>query len=138
MKTRQIQQIEGPNPRGRGPGGIRRLMPLALLLAAVASSPRALAGGNVLPPTAKPLGWTLDQMAEAVANFSIIGNDPAYYPHTPFQIIYRHPGNSFTVPAGTYFYVNVVFFDDSDPIIGDWPADKSGAAEYMFGRHQLG
>ena len=47
-------------------------------------------------------------------------------------------GNSFTVKPGTYFYVNVVFFDDSEPIIGDWPADKAGAAEYIFGRDQLG
>lgn len=94
--------------------------------------------GRVLPSTATPLGWSLDEMTAAVANFSISGNDLAYYPDTPFQIIYRRPGNSFTVKAGTYFYVNVVFFDDAPPIIGDWPADKDAAAGYVFGRDQLG
>ena len=112
---------------------------LAVSLAMAVGAPSASAGpGDVLPPTATPLGWSLDEMASAVANFSISGNDPAYYPDTPFQIIYRHPGNAFTVKSGTYFYVNVVFFDDSPPIIGDWPADKSGAADYVFGRDQLG
>jgi hypothetical protein len=95
--------------------------------------------GKVVPPSAKVMGWTLDDMAFAVADFSISGNDPAFYPDTPFQILYRHPGgNQFNLAAGTYCYVNVVFFDDSAPIIGDWPADKDGAAEYMFGRDQLG
>jgi hypothetical protein len=92
----------------------------------------------VLPPTATPREWTVDDMAAAVANFSISGNDPAYYPDTPFQIIYRHPGNAFTVSPGTYFYVKLVFIDDSPPIIGDWPADKSEVANYIFGRTELG
>ncbi len=106
----------------------------------IALSAGAFAGqaGNVLPPNAQPKGWTLDRMAEVVADFSISGNDPAYYPDTPFQIIYRHPGNSFTVKAGKFFYVNVVFFDDAPPIIGDWPTDKDAAASYVFGRDQLG
>ena len=77
-------------------------------------------------------------MAAAVANFSISGNDLAYYPDTPFQIIYRHPGNAFTVRPGTFLYVKVIFIDDSAPILGDWPADESGVAEYWFGRTQLG
>ena len=109
---------------------------------AVAATGRS---GQVLPPAAKVAGWTLDDMAFAVADFSISGNDPAFYPDTPFQILYRHgapgPGqgaNSFNVRPGTYFYVNVVFFDDSAPIIGDWPADHDEAADYFFGRDQLG
>src|SRR5258708_1338614 len=121
--------------------GINRFALAALLLglsAILSTSSARAASGNVLPPRATPLGWSLDEMTAAVANFSISGNDPAYYPDTPFQIIYRHPGNTFTVKPGAYFYVNVVFFDDSAPIIGDWPADKSGAAEYIFGRHELG
>ena len=94
--------------------------------------------GNVLPPTATPQGWSIDDMAAAVANFSISGNNLAYYPNTPFQIIYRHPGNAFTVRPGTFLYVKVIFIDDSAPVIGDWPADKTGVADYFFGRSQLG
>ena len=73
-----------------------------------------------------------------VASVGSSGNNLAYYPDTPFQIIYRHPGNAFTVRPGTFLYVKVVFIDDSPPVIGDWPADKDGVAEYWFGRSQLG
>lgn len=94
--------------------------------------------GQVLPPTATPLGYSLDAMASTVANFSITGNDPAYYPDTPFQILYRHPGNSFTVKPGTSFYLKFFFIDDAPPTLGAFPTDKSGVAEYIFGRDQLG
>ena len=93
---------------------------------------------KVLPPSATPLGWSLDEMASAIANFSASGNDPDYYPDTPFQIVYRRPGNHFTVRPGTFLYVKVFFTDDSDPVVGDWPADKASAADYMFGRDQFG
>ncbi len=117
--------------------GLAASLTIGLCLAA--STLSALAdSGQVLPPAATPLGWSIDDMAAAVANFSISGNDLAYYPDTPFQIIYRHPGNAFTVRPGTYLYVKVIFIDDSPPVIGDWPADKSGVAEYFFGRTQLG
>ena len=120
-------------------GTLRPLLLAAAGLAAVLSAPCAQAsGGKVLPPTATPHEWTVDDMAAAIANFSITGNDLAYYPNTPFQIIYRHPGNAFTVSSGTFFYVKLVFIDDSPPIIGDWPADKSAAANYIFGRTELG
>jgi len=106
----------------------------------------ALAGpcehsGSVLPPNAKVLGYSLDQMASVVANFSISGNDPAYYPHTPFQILYDQSSagnNTFKVKQGTFVYVKFFFIDDSPPVIGNWPADKRSAADYIFGRDQLG
>ena len=113
------------------------LLATGLALLGSGASTQAL-GGQVLPPTASPLGWTLDDMAAAIANFSASGNDPAYYPDTPFQIIYRHPGNSFTVKPGTFFYVKLFYIDDSPPIIGDWPADENAAANYVFGRTELG
>ena len=117
----------------------RTVATLAVGLCLAASSLSAVAGsGQVLPPTATPKGWSIDDMASAVANFSISGNNLAYYPDTPFQIIYRHPGNAFTVRPGTFLYVKVIFIDDSPPILGDWPADESGVAEYWFGRTQLG
>lgn len=40
--------------------------------------------------------------------------------------------------SGTYFYVNVIFFDDSAPVIGNWPAGHDEAGDYVFGRSQLG
>jgi hypothetical protein len=117
-------------------GGLAPLLGLALL---AATAVPALAGsGKVLPPPAAPLGWSIDDMAAAIANFSISGNDLAYYPDTPFQIIYRHPGNAFSVRPGTFLYVKVIFIDDAPPVIGDWPTDESGVAEYFFGRTQLG
>lgn len=94
--------------------------------------------GHVLPPSATPHGWSIDDMAAAVANFSISGNNLAYYPDTPFQIIYRHPGNAFTLKPGTFLFVKVIFIDDSAPVIGDWPVDESGAGYYFFSRTELG
>jgi hypothetical protein len=156
--TSEIQIVRSP---AQGPGArvVLTLLAVGLATALYAPSARAAGGnaeqraphrghqqahwshvtaGKVLPPEARPLGWTIDDMAAAVANFSISGNDPAFYPDTPFQIIYRHPGNAFTVSPGTFFYVKVFFIDDSPPIIGDWPADDSAAADYVFGRTQLG
>jgi len=110
---------------------------LASLITITATASNA-SSGNVLPPEASPLGWTLDDMASAVADFSISGNDPAYYPETPFQIIYRRPGNSFTVKPGTFLYLKFFFINDAEPAIGDFPTDESGVEEYIFGREQLG
>ena len=116
---------------------------IALTLTAclgLGASTLSLSAGSsqVLPPTATPYGWSIDDMAAAVANFSISGNNLAYYPNTPFQIIYRHPGNAFTLKPGTFLFVKVIFIDDSAPVIGDWPVDKSGAGNYFFSRTALG
>ena len=56
----------------------------ALSLVAASS---ALAGA-VPPATAKPHGWSLTRMADVIALFSTSGNNTAYYPKTPFQILY--------------------------------------------------
>jgi hypothetical protein len=136
MKTINTTKTECCKPRTRRV--VTTLIVVTIWLGTILSPCAKAAGGNILPASAQPLGWTIDDMAAAIANFSITGNDPAYYPDLPFQIIYRHPGNSFTVPPGTFFYVKLVFIDDSPPIIGDWPADKSAAADYIFGRTDLG
>jgi len=94
--------------------------------------------GDVMPPTATPYGYSLDDMAGAVADFSISGNDVDLYPDTPFTILYHRPGDAFTVRAGSILYVKFFFIDDSPPVLGDFPEDKEGAAEYVFGRDQLG
>jgi hypothetical protein len=117
----------------------------SVTLIGLSSSLARAGGGNVLPPGATSHGWTLDEMAAAVANFSISGNDLIYYPETPFQIIYRHGNlqdptgaNTFTVKPGTSFYLKFFFIDDSAPVIGDWPDSRDEAADYVFGGDQLG
>jgi hypothetical protein len=113
------------------------------LLIAVATP--AVQAGNVLPPGAKSHGYSIDDMALEVANFSLSGNDLAYYPDTPFQILYRQGNlqdptgsNTFHVDPGTPFYLKFFFIDDAPPVWGDFPTDKSGAGDYIFGRDQLG
>ena len=133
MKNINATVVSTHNSPGAKRGTIRWLALLAVWLAVVASTPYARAAGNVLPPMAQPLSWTIDDMAAAIANFSASGNDPAFYPDTPFQIIYRHPGNAFVVSPGTWFFVKVFYIDDSAPIIGDWPADKD-AVQQCAGR----
>jgi hypothetical protein len=61
----------------------------------------------VLPLNAHPHGFTLDDVAAEVADFTINGNDPTLYPDTPFQIIYRGGSNTFIVGPGTPLYVSL-------------------------------
>ena len=119
---------------------------IAVLTLSLLTMVPALAGEKqVLPPTATPHGWSLEDMAAAVANFSISGNDLAYYPDTPFQILYRlgdlqdpTGGNTFHVRPGTFFYIKFFFIDDAAPTLGDFPTDREEAAHYVFDPEQLG
>jgi hypothetical protein len=95
-------------------------------------------GGNVQPATASPAGYSLEDMAEAMAYFSTSGNDLDFYPNTPFQILYTSDTNTFTVRTGTKFFVPVLYIDDSPPILGDFPDDEDDIPAYVFGRDQLG
>jgi hypothetical protein len=45
-------------------------------------------GGHVLPPGARPDGFSLEDMARPMGQFTRSGNDLKYYPKTPFQILY--------------------------------------------------
>src|SRR5262245_59380576 len=107
------------------------LAPLALL-AGVVSLATADGGGNVLSATATPAGYSLEDMAAAMAYFSTSGNNPDYYPDTPFQILYVSETNTFTVRPGTRFFVPVAYADDSFPVIGDFPATEDGIPDYVF------
>ena len=49
---------------------------------------------RVLPPSAAPLGYTREDMTGLLALFTTSGNDPAYYPDTPFQILHTAPGGA--------------------------------------------
>jgi len=73
----------------------------ALVLLWGGAGQAAAGGGAVLPATARPSGYTLEDMAEELAYFSTSGNDLTYYPDTPFQILYTGPTNTFSVPTGT-------------------------------------
>ena len=118
--------------------------------------PAALAGGggNVLPPGARPHGVTLADMARALALFTTNGNDPDFYPDTPFQVLFADPdsfefnvvgdelletgSNTFTVRPGTSFYMPLFNVDDSPPILGTFPTTARGAVGYVFDPEQLG
>jgi len=121
------------------PGIGRAVSALAVLtLFLTTAAPVWAGGGNLMPPTARPMGYSLDDMASAVANFSASGNNLAYYPNTPFQIIYNGGSNTFTLKPGRFLYVKLFYIDDSPPVIGDWPADKAAAVNYVFGSTELG
>jgi hypothetical protein len=110
-------------------------------------------GGEVLPATAQPYGLSLTDMARITAPF-IVSGDLSLYPQTPFQILYLDPttqtisqvngglvvtfSNHFSVAAGTPFYVPLVFFDDSPPVLGTYPTDPGAAANYVFAHDQFG
>jgi hypothetical protein len=112
----------------------------ALVLLWGGAGQAAADGGNVLPPTASPSGYTLADMAEELAFFDTSGNNLAYYPDTPFQILYVDPAveNTFTVKTGTLFFVPLFSLDDSPPIIGAFPANAADAEGYVFGDTQIG
>jgi len=111
-------------------------------------------GGTVLPPTAQFQGFTLAELAVATAPFTISGNNPTFYPHTPFQLLYVDPAteeilvvdggivttgsNRFTVPAGTAFYVPMLNVDNAPPVLGAFPTDAQEALPYFFDPDQLG
>jgi probable HAF family extracellular repeat protein len=137
--------------------------PVAAALPAVTQSltvsqatpvPAAQGGGQVLPATDSPDGYSLTDMARAIALFNTSGNNPAYYPNTPFQILYVDPAtesftpsgggvvetgtNSFVVAPDTQFYVPLLSLDDSPPILGTFPTDPNATANYVFGHDQVG
>jgi hypothetical protein len=113
-----------------------------------------LHGGQVIPPSAKPLGFSLSDMALQNAQFATSGNDPRFFPTTPLQILYYDPStlssanvqgglletgsNILRVPAGSFFYVPILNADDSPPVLGTFPTSPSAAVSYFFDSTQLG
>ena len=134
MNTRPIKRLKPPTRRCI----IAAALALVCVASAGAGRGSGRGGGNVLPPSAKPSGYSLADMAEALAYFSTSGNDPQFYPDTPFQVLHISDTNAFTVRPGTRFFVPVLYVDDSPPILGDFPADAEDAAAYVLGEDQLG
>ncbi len=117
-------------------------------------SPNAsqLQGGQVMPPSARPHGFSLTDMAGKTAQFTTSGNTQSV-PTTPFQILFFNPpstgmpqgngflvtgSNVFHVPEGKMFYVPIASVDDSPIVIGTFPTSSSMATSYWFDSSQLG
>ncbi len=128
-------------------------MSLILALAVpVIAAPAAHAASDVVPPNAKPAGYSLERMAAEHALFTSSGNDPAYYPQTPFQVLFASSldaapenggyvvtgTNTFDVQKGARFYLPVLHVNDSPPVIGTFPSAPGAAADYFFGSSQVG
>jgi hypothetical protein len=118
-------------------------MILALVLAVFTSSARA-GGGNVLPATAKPRGYSLSDMAKATAffNTTMFTRTPATAPDTPFQILYVPQDNNLTfeVRPGTMFYVPILTLDDTPLVAGDFPNvnDRPAVLYYVYSQNEIG
>ena len=117
-----------------------RCLVISTLALGISVSPASAqgGGGNVMPANAQPHGYSLEDMAAAMAYFDTSYNDTFYYPDTPFQILFTSDTNTFTVKAGTPFFVPVFWIDDSPPVYGDFPDDEDDIPAYLFERHQLG
>jgi hypothetical protein len=83
----------------RGVAGLGALLVVAGFVAPSGVAAAAQGGANVLPPTATPSGFSLADMARLVGQFTTSGNDPAYLPATPFQLLYTDGDNVTFVPA---------------------------------------
>jgi hypothetical protein len=112
---------------------------------AVASADPPQCGGRVLPPSARPHGYSLTEMAEEVALMSSYGNDLAFYPDTPFQVLYRQGNlqdpegtNTFYVKPGTFLYFKGFFIDNAPPPIGDFPVNGRDADDYILSLDRIG
>jgi len=105
-------------------------------------------GGNVMPPQARPYGYSLTDMAKVIALLNT-----GQHPSTPFQFldydsnnvqwaeitcangqqgVYSFAANSFLVRPGTYFYLPLLYVDDSPPVIEPFPSDRREAQEYLY------
>jgi len=91
---------------------------------------KSTAAAGVLPATAKPLGYSLEDMARATALYNT-GTRTGPPPNTPFVILVTTgaPQTTFTVDQGTYLYVPLFYSDNSTPILGNWPVDIENRAQ---------
>ena len=132
----------------------RVLLSLILALAAPAlAAPAAHANPDVFPPNADPAGYSLERMAAGHALFISSGNDTAYYPQTPFQVLFASSldaeqvdgglvvtrANTFAAQKSTRFYLPILHVNDSPPVIGTFPSAPGNVATgYFFGQSQVG
>jgi hypothetical protein len=115
---------------------------------AISSAPALAGGGNVMPPTARPNGYSQTGAALATAYFNSSGFDGRNFAGEqalglPFRSLFtssENPSNTFHVGPGTMFYVPILHVDDSPPILGDFPdvTDQKAVGDYYFDEDQLG
>lgn len=100
----------------------------------------------VLPPDACPDGYSLSDVAAAVASFNLNGNDPKFLPDVPFPILHMEDVNiemvgagilgtgdrSLTVAAGTVCFVPMWITDDRPPVVAGFPSAASSAGVWFF------
>src|SRR5689334_9010048 len=131
------RQVNGPDRRWISSAVAVALVALVAGAALAPEGSAAAAGtptaSGVLPPSQTPNGYSLADMSRLTAPFTASGNNAAFFPSTPFQILYTAQtqaivpdcvtfvkrcgltvtqaagtvSNSFTVNAGTIFYVPV-------------------------------
>lgn len=119
---------------------VRRSLPVfVVLLVMIALTVPSQAG--ILPGQANPRGTSIDDMTSALAKFQETF-DPSDIPDTRFQILFVQDFNTgtgtFTVRPGTFFFIPVFSFNDSPPIIGDFPTNSSQVPSYIFDAAQVG
>jgi|SRR5271166_2737242 len=114
-----------------------RWITVGVLILGVIGTSALAGGGNVLPATANPKGYSLSEMAKATSFFNTGGQT---YPDTPFQILYVWKDNlTFTVSPGTMLYVPVLYSDSTEPVIGNFPTDvniRDQVLNYFFSQDQ--
>jgi hypothetical protein len=105
---------------------------LVAVLGVLTVTASALAGGgNVLPASAKPKGFSLSDIAVATAvyNTGSASGNPATPPppDVPFEILVPSSAN-YTVKPGTMVYLPIFFADDTDSLYPGFPADITDQA----------
>jgi hypothetical protein len=98
---------------------------------------RFLPGSHSAGPS-QSQGHKLDEITFALAKFQDTF-DPSFLPNTRFQLLVTSTGSAtFTVRPGTFFFVPVFSFNDSPPVIGDFPTNSSQVVNYIFGTNEAG
>jgi hypothetical protein len=109
-----------------------------VVLLVLGAPPQGFAAGSVVLAPAKQLhAYSLSDAAKATAVFNT-GDHSGTPPNLPFQMLFTTSDNTFTVPAGTAFYVPLLAIDNSPPVIGDFPSRPAQASAYFFGSSELG
>ena len=109
----------------------RTLKVFVAVLGVFTCTASALAGGgNVLPASAHPKGYSLSDIAVATAAYNIDFMS-ATPPNVPFEILV---GDT-KVKSGTMIYLPIFFADDSPPVDPNFPSkigDQTADADYLY------
>lgn len=99
---------------------------------------------GVLPPQARPHGYTLADIARLTAAFNVTthsGPVPVEVDGSgKVQMLYTTSTNTFHVGQGTFLYVPILTPDDSPPVVGTFPhvGDRNAVVTYVYSPQQLG